>query len=117
MAADNAETADWSSILRRLGSAASRSPENALVRCEYGKALYQAHDWARARSELKACVDLDPNSVEAHYRLARVYERFGEKELARKELELRAAASNRLAAANNAREESVKGFLYTMGQR
>ncbi len=117
MASDNTETADWSPILRRLGSAASRSPENALARCEYGKALYQAHNWTRARSELKACVQLDPNSVEGHYRLARVYERFGEKDLARKELALRTAASSRLTAANDAREESVKGFLYTMGQR
>ncbi len=117
MASDKTETTDWSPILRRLGAAASHSPQSALARCEYGKALYQAHDWTRARAELKACVHLDPNSVEGHYRLARVYERFGEKDLARKELAMRAAASNRLAAANNAREESVKGFLYTMGQR
>jgi len=26
-------------------------------------------------------------------------------------------ASNRLAAANEAREQAVKGFLYTMGER
>lgn len=116
-AADNAEAADWGPILRRLQAAAARSPESALALCEYGKALYQAHDWPRARTALKTCVRLDPNSIEGHYRLARVYERFGEKNLARKELALRAAASTRVAAANNAREESVKGFLYTMGQR
>lgn len=117
VASDNAETADWTPILRRLGTAASRSPRNPLARCEYGKALYQTRDWPRARSELQACVHLDPDSIEGHYRLARVYEHYGEKDLARKELALRAAASSRLAAINDAREESVKGFLYTMGQR
>ncbi|HEY7302628.1 MAG TPA: tetratricopeptide repeat protein [Bryobacteraceae bacterium] len=117
VATDNPEAADWTPILRRLSMAASRSPESALTRCEYGKALYQAHDWAKARSELQVCVRLDPNSIEGHYRLARVYERFGAQELARKELALRAAASERVAATNNAREESVRGFLYTMGQR
>jgi predicted Zn-dependent protease len=117
VATDNAETAEWAPILRRLGTAASRSPDSALTRCEYGKALYQAHDWGRARSELQACVRLDPNSIEGHYRLARVFERSGRSDLARKELALRAEASSRVAAANNAREESVRGFLYTMGQR
>jgi Tfp pilus assembly protein PilF len=117
LATDNPEEAEWTPILRRLGAAASRAPASALARCEYGKALYQAHEWALARTELEACVRLDPNSIEGHYRLARVYERSGAKDLARKELALRAAASERVAATNNAREESVRRFLYTMSQR
>lgn len=117
LAADSPETAEWTPILHRLALAASRSPNSSIARCEYGKALYETHDWAKARAELRACVRLDPNSVEGHYRLARVYERLGEKDLARKELALRGEASSRLAAANNAREQSVRGFLYTMSEK
>lgn len=117
LAANNPETANWKPILDRLAIAASRDPASSIARCEYGKALYQTHDWTRARQELQACVHLDPNSIEGHYRLARVYERLGEGDLARRELALRAEASSRLAAANDAREQSVRGFLYTMGAR
>jgi len=117
LATSNPDTADWRPILHRLGLAAVRSPNSGIARCEYGKALYETHEWTRARRELRACVQLDPNSVEGHYRLARVYERLGQKDLARNELLLRAVASNRLAAANEAREQAVKGFLYTMGER
>jgi tetratricopeptide (TPR) repeat protein len=115
-AENNSAATDWTPILNRLASASAHSPQNALLRCEYGRALYQAHDFSQARSQLEACVRLDPNSIEGHYRLARIYERFGQKDLARKELALRSDAEQKLAASNEAREDSVKQFLFTIGE-
>jgi Flp pilus assembly protein TadD len=114
-AENNPVVTSWTPILNRLGSVSAHSPQNALLRCEYGRALYQAHDFMRARSELEACVRLDPTSIEGHYRLARIYERLGQKDLAHKELALRADAEQRLATSNEARADSVKQFLYTIG--
>ncbi len=117
VASKETQAPDWAPIVRRLASASARSPNNALARCEYGRALDQAHDWGRARSELQACVRLDPDSIEGHYRLARIYERLGERNLARRELAKRVTARDKMAASNEAREESVKRFLYTMSER
>ncbi len=105
--------ADWAPILHRLSLVVARSPNLSLARCEYGKALDQARD-SGARMQLEACVRLDPNSIEAHYRLARMYDKIGWKDAARKELALRAAAEQRITALNSVREESVKRFLYSM---
>jgi tetratricopeptide (TPR) repeat protein len=113
---EDSPTAEWRPILLRLASAAT-SPDSAIAHCEYGKALDQTHDWPHARKELETCTRLGPDSVEAHYRLSRVYRRLGLKELAEKEASLRTAAERRETAANDARENSVKEFLYTMSKR
>lgn len=116
-AGNNGAATDWAPILHRLASASARFPKNALIRCEYGRALDQARNFIKARSQLEVCVQLDPNSIEGHYRLARIYERSGQKDLVRKELALRSDAEHRMAASNEARENSVKQFLYTIGQQ
>jgi len=77
----------------------------------------QAHDWPHARRELEACAELDPNSVEAHFRLARLYRKLGLKDLAGKEMALRSSAEQREAASNEARLKSLTIFLYSMSQR
>jgi tetratricopeptide (TPR) repeat protein len=107
-------TMDWQPILARLSRAASNAPERGLVRCQFGKALDEAHEWAHARGELEACVRLDQDSIDGHYRLARVYERLGLKQQAARELQARAAAEQRITASNEARERDVKQFLYTI---
>ena len=95
---EEASAPDWAPILKQLASAADSSPHSALVRCEYAKVLDQAHDSQQARRELEACAELDPNSVEPHFRLARLYRKLGLKELAGKEMALRASAEQREAA-------------------
>ena len=117
IAAADPATANWVPILRRLASAAEASPENVLAHCEYGKALEQKHDLPRARTELETCARLNPDSVEVHYRLARLYRALGLTEKARRELALRSAAERRLAASNEARQRSVQAFLYSMKEQ
>lgn len=116
VAAADPATANWTLITHRLSLVVARSPDNSLARCEYGKALDEAHD-SRARVELKTCVHLDPDSIEGHYRLARIYNKLGWKEQAWQELAQRAAAERRITAANEARENSIKQFLYSMAER
>lgn len=116
LAAHDSATADWPLILHYLAAAARASPNSPLAHCEYGKALDERQNWPQARTELEICERLDPNSVEAHYRLARIYSRLGLTELAKSELAQRSAAAQRVAASNEAREQSVKAFLFTMTQ-
>ena len=52
-AGDNAAATDWAPILRRLASASAHYPKNALLHCEYGRALDQAQDFMRARSRTR----------------------------------------------------------------
>jgi tetratricopeptide (TPR) repeat protein len=100
--------------LRYLGAAARISPASQLARCQLGKALEWAQAWARARSEMEACVRLNPDSAEAHYRLSRIYERLGEAALAQKERLLQAQAVRRLTEENARRDSTLKKFLYTL---
>jgi Tfp pilus assembly protein PilF len=113
-AAASGTTINWQPILARLSRAASNAPAQGLVRCQFGKALDEAHEWTRARTELEACVRLDQDSIDGHYRLARVYERLGLKPQAARELQARSAAEQRIADSNEARERDVKQFLYTI---
>ena len=111
---DRGETSPPEDALRRLRKAARLAPENSTARCEYGKALEWAQQWTQARNELEACVRLDPNTVDAHYALANVYRKLGEKDLAMKEIKLHEAAEQRMVEANTLRDQTLKKFLVTM---
>jgi uncharacterized protein HemY len=89
-----------------------RAPkDNAVARCELGR-IYQAdRQFTEARAELEACIQLDP-SPQNHYRLGLVYNRLGLAELAQKQMELRAAAEQRMSEENARREKAVETFRY-----
>src|SRR5579884_596476 len=52
-----------------------------------GKAYEAEHDYPKAIAELKETIRLDPTHERAHYVLAQIYERTGEKQLAQAEFE------------------------------
>ena len=87
------------------------SPDNAIARCELGRAYEAAATFAEARTAMEACVALDPSPAN-HYRLGRIYERLGLTELAHKEMELRNAAAQRLNEEVSRRESAVQAFRY-----
>ncbi|MFZ0969287.1 MAG: hypothetical protein WAN13_13520, partial [Candidatus Acidiferrales bacterium] len=60
------------------------------------------------------CARMDPDSADAHYRLAQIYEHLGKRELKIKEIKLYEAASTRVADENARREATLKTFLYTL---
>jgi tetratricopeptide (TPR) repeat protein len=61
-------------------------------------------------------VDADPQSGEAHYRLAVAYERLGEREKAQQEFQLHDQIQKRQAAAVEQERRDVKQFVIVQGQ-
>lgn len=102
-------------ILRRLHASVARLPRNdAAPHCQLGKAYRWLERWPEALGESEVCARLDPESADAHYRLAQIYERMKQPEKQRKEIKLYEAASTRVADENARREATMKTFLYTM---
>lgn len=102
-------------ILRRLHASIALLPkDDADPHCQLGKAYRWLDRWPEALSESEVCVRLDPESADAHYRLAQIYERMKEPEKQRREIKLYEAASTRLADENARRQATMKTFLYTM---
>jgi tetratricopeptide (TPR) repeat protein len=101
-------------ILRRLLAARSLQPQDALPHCQLGKMYEWLGKWGEALQETETCTHLNPESAEAHYRLARLYTRLGHPDLARKEFELHVTAAERRTEENQRRDEVLKTFLYTL---
>ncbi|MGB8474461.1 MAG: tetratricopeptide repeat protein [Candidatus Acidiferrum sp.] len=101
-------------ILRRLRSAAGRQPSDAGPHCQLGSAYRWIDRWQEALSESQTCARLDPNSAEAHYRLAQIYQHLGQKDRAQEEIKLHDAAAKVVADENARRDETMKTFLYTI---
>jgi LmbE family N-acetylglucosaminyl deacetylase/tetratricopeptide (TPR) repeat protein len=100
--------------MQRLANAAKEEPRDALARCEYAKVLAQSNELTKARAEFEACVALDPDSVEGHFRLARVYRQLGLTQLADQQAALRTAAEQRQSAANELRYKNATEFLVSL---
>lgn len=101
-------------ILRRLKAAAKKTPNDASPRCQLGKAYRWIERWQEALGESETCARLDPNSADAHYRLAQIYQHLGQQQRSEQEMKLYQAASARLADENARRDETIKTFLYSI---
>jgi tetratricopeptide (TPR) repeat protein len=67
----------WRDDLILFETMARTSPASAMVRCNYGLALYDAGDYARAKEELRRAIRLVPGYALAHNNLAAALEREG----------------------------------------
>ncbi len=101
-------------ILRRLNAAAAQLPKDASPHCQLGRAYRWLEQWQPALRESEICARLDPDSAQAHYRLAQLYHHEGQAERAKQEMNLYEAASKRVADENTRRDETMKTFLYTI---
>ncbi|MGA8234063.1 MAG: tetratricopeptide repeat protein [Candidatus Acidiferrales bacterium] len=101
-------------FLRRLRAATVLLPKDASPHCQLGKAYRWLGQWQEALGESQICARMDPDSAEAHYRLAQIYEHAGQREQKQKEIKLYEAASTRVADENARREATMKTFLYEM---
>jgi len=101
-------------ILVRLNSAARTLPNEPSPHCQLGRLYRWIEHWPEALRESETCARLDPNSADAHYRLAQIYQHFGDRQGSEEQMKLHEAASARLADENARRDETIKTFLYSI---
>jgi Flp pilus assembly protein TadD len=101
-------------ILKRLRASETLLPKNDSPHCQLGKAYRWLDRWQEALSESKTCARMDPNSADAHYRLAQIYQHLGQRELAQTETKLYETASEKVADENARRQAALKTFIYTI---
>ena len=101
-------------ILKRLHASANLLPKDASSYCQLGKAYRWLERWQDALAESRTCAHLDPDSADAHYRLAQIYQHLGQSELSQSEMKLYDVAATRVADENARRAATAKTFLYTI---
>jgi tetratricopeptide (TPR) repeat protein len=101
-------------ILKRLRASEALSPKDAETHCQLGKTYRWLERWPEALTESKTCARLDPDSADAHYRLAQIYQHTGQRELSQNEMKLYESASNKATDENARRQAKMKTFTITM---
>jgi tetratricopeptide (TPR) repeat protein len=111
LARDSDDDSRRPEILRRLQHAARVAPTEPVARCQLGKAFEWTEQWSQARTEMEACVQLDPGSPDGHYQLSRIYRRLGLSALANRQTSMQEAAAQRQSEESVRRTETVTKFL------
>jgi predicted Zn-dependent protease len=101
-------------IVSMLSRASRLLPADPAPRCQLGRVYRWLDTWQLALSESESCVRMDPDSAEAHYRLAQIYQHLGQRERSNAEMKVYETASKRVADENARRDETIKSFLYTI---
>jgi Tfp pilus assembly protein PilF len=108
------DTAHAEGIVRDLNASVKALPHDAAPYCQLGKAYRWLERWQDSLRESEICARMDPNSADAHYRLAQIYQHFGQQQRSEGEMKLYEAASSRIADENARRDETIKTFLYSI---
>jgi tetratricopeptide (TPR) repeat protein len=95
-------------VIQRLRVATRAAPQSAAATCALGNALAWKEDWPASRIWLESCVRLDPDSLEDHYHLRRVYLQLGRNDLAKQQADLTVKAHTE----QDVRESLSKKFSY-----
>ena len=106
---------DSTEAFRELQIAARTTPDNAVARCELGRAYEWREEWDRARIEMEACVRLDA-SAQNHYRLARIYNRLGLSEVARQQMTAQKETARRAGEEAERRQQAIQAFRYVIAK-
>ena len=115
LARDSGGTVRKTEIFRRLRHAVRVAPGESIARCHLGEALEWAGQWQDARTQMEACVRLDPKSPEGHYHLSRIYRRLGLTGQANQQTLLQEQAAGRQTEESVRRTKNVTKFLVQLG--
>ena len=108
------DTGHAAEIVRDLNASVKALPHDASPHCQLGKAYRWLERWQDSLRESQICARMNPNSADAHYRLAQIYQHFGQQQRAQEEMKSYEAASSRIADENVRRDETIKTFLYSI---
>ena len=97
-----------------LRQAIAAAPKLAKAYFEMGVLEQQEMHWRESVAPLERAVALDPEYVEAHYRLARAYARTGKQELAQREIASQEKYSRQKKEETDARLRDLPTFLITL---
>ncbi len=89
-------------------------PGDAIGHCELARAYEWRGDWEAARPEMEACVKLEPSNPQHHYRLARIYQKLGQPDLAQREAQLQKETAQHAADEAQRRADAVEVFHYVI---
>ena len=99
---------------RLLRQAIAAEPKLAKAYFEMGVLEQQEMHWRESVAPLERAVALDPQYVEAHYRLARAYAHTGKQELAQREIASQEKYSRQKKEETDARLRDLPTFLITL---
>jgi tetratricopeptide (TPR) repeat protein len=97
-----------------LDKARQIAPKLASASLQLGILYEERRDFSRAIAAYQEAVATDPQIREAHYRLAQVYRRIGEKQKAEQELAAYNRISRQVAAQNEREAHEIPQFVYTL---
>jgi tetratricopeptide (TPR) repeat protein len=97
-----------------LDKARQLDPKLASASLQLGILYEERHDLPRAIAAYQEAVATDPQLREAHYRLAQLYRRTGEKQRAEQELAAYNRISREVAAQNEREAHEIPQFVYTL---
>ncbi len=116
LARDSGETRRKAEIFSRLQHGVRVAPGESIARCHLGEALEWVGQWRDARTQMEACVRLDPESPEGHYHLARIYRRLGLTAPANQQTLLQEQAAGHQSEESVRRTKNVTKFLVQLGR-
>ena len=88
-------------------------PEDSVARCELGRAYQWTGQLPDARTQMEACVRLDP-SPQNHYRLGLIYRELGLTQLSDQQMTLRQKSMDDLTEETNRRSKILQTFQYVL---
>ena len=100
-----------------LTKAVTLDPKCSEAFLQLGNLNFSQRKYEDAIAQYHKAIEVDPNSSEAHYRLGMAYDRTGEKDLARQELDLHTKIEKEQAAEVERQRREVKQFLVIEPER
>ena len=114
---EKSEQADLTQVESQLKTAAALDPSFPDAHVQLGNFYASEQNFPEAIAEYNQAITLQPESPEAHYRLAHVCVQTAEKECAAKELAIFERLSKQRGAESERQRNEIRQFVYSMNEQ